>query len=66
MAHRVNITKAKIYQWLLQEEEAHMMRLVCVLRDLILSTTVSKDKREELIRFQLSYFVLQIAIVTSI
>ncbi|XP_052759790.1 synembryn-A-like isoform X2 [Mya arenaria] len=29
-----------------EEEDAHMMRLVCVLRDLLLCTTASKDKRE--------------------
>ncbi|XP_052268308.1 synembryn-A-like [Dreissena polymorpha] len=29
-----------------EEEDAHMMRLVCVLRDLLLCNTVSKDKRE--------------------
>ncbi|XP_060555922.1 synembryn-A-like [Ruditapes philippinarum] len=32
-----------------EEEEAHMMRLVCVLRDLLMCKTASKDKREEII-----------------
>ncbi|KAL4224805.1 Synembryn-B [Mactra antiquata] len=32
-----------------EEEEAHMMRLVCVLRDLLLCTTATKDKREEIL-----------------
>lgn len=32
-----------------EEEEAHMMRLVCVLRDLLLCRTASKDKHEEII-----------------
>lgn len=31
-----------------EEEEAHLMRLVSVLRELLLCNTVSKDKREEL------------------
>lgn len=32
-----------------EEEEAHMMRLVCVLRDLLMCRTASKDKREEIL-----------------
>ncbi|XP_067655271.1 synembryn-A-like [Haliotis asinina] len=31
-----------------EEEEAHFMRLVSVLRDLLMCTTISKDKQEEL------------------
>lgn len=31
-----------------EEEEAHMMRLVCVLRDLLLCDPLSKDKKEEI------------------
>ncbi|WAR14013.1 RIC8A-like protein [Mya arenaria] len=35
-----------------EEEDAHMMRLVCVLRDLLLCTTASKDKREGILRIK--------------
>ena len=34
----------------LQEEEAHFMRLVSVLHDLLICKVASKDKREELQR----------------
>lgn len=44
-----NLTVTVDRNYLDEEEEAHMMRLVCVLRDLLLCNTASKDKREDIL-----------------
>jgi len=48
-----------ISRCVLQEEEAHFMRLVSVLHDLLVCDTTSKDKRDELQKYVHSTSTLQ-------
>jgi len=53
LAWYYELTAYRNYFSLLQEEEAHFMRLVSVLHDLLICDTTNKEKRDELQKYVL-------------